>query len=407
MKIRSITLFANLTTADIDSEIRAYGTFLKAAAAQFDQASLPVQTRRLASQPFAHIVSDPAQVPDFALQVQNAAAVHDISYVSLGPVMMDDDPAYLGAIPRIFAQTDRIFASAEISTRASGVDLTRIRQVAELVQVISRISADGWKNLYFTALANCPPGSPFFPVAYHDSSEPHFALAIQAADLAVEVFTQARTPQQAQQMLTAEVEAAAARLEVVARQVTNATGMRFSGLDFSLAPYPGAAESLGGALEKLGITLGGAGGTAAAALLMTALDAARFTRTGFSGLMLPVLEDSVLAQRAAEGALHINDMLLYSAICGTGLDTVPLPGDTSAAALAGILADTGALALRLDKALTARLMPLPGRVAGDESGFGFFEFFAPGRVMAAPAAPSGGILAGSGTFRVDKRSSTS
>jgi uncharacterized protein (UPF0210 family) len=97
--------------------------------------------------------------------------------------------------------------------------------------------------------------------------------------------------------------------------------------------------------------------------------------------MQPVLEDSVLARRAAEGTLTIKDALLYSAVCGTGLDTIPLPGDTTSEQLVPLLLDLSALALRLDKPLTARLMPIPGKKAGDETNFDF-AFFAQSKVMA-------------------------
>jgi uncharacterized protein (UPF0210 family) len=90
-----------------------------------------------------------------------------------------------------------------------------------------------------------------------------------------------------------------------------------------------------------------------------------FQRCGFCGLMLPVLEDAVLAQRAAAGLVTVNDLLAYAAVCGAGLDTVPLPGDISQDTLSAILLDVAALAVRLDKPLAARLMPMPGLAAGD------------------------------------------
>ena len=100
--------------------------------------------------------------------------------------------------------------------------------------------------------------------------------------------------------------------------------------------------------------------------------------------MLPVLEDAVLAGRAAEGTLTVKDLLLYSAVCGTGLDTVPLPGDTNAGQQAAVLLDLSALALRLDKPLTARLMPIPGKKAGDPTNFNF-DYFVNSRVMGLEA----------------------
>ena len=96
--------------------------------------------------------------------------------------------------------------------------------------------------------------------------------------------------------------------------------------------------------------------------------------------MLPVLEDSVLARRAGTGRVAVADLLSYAAVCGVGLDTVPLPGDVDRDTLAGILLDVAALAVRLDKPLTARLMPLPGLAAGDPVQFDF-PYFADGHVM--------------------------
>jgi len=148
--------------------------------------------------------------------------------------------------------------------------------------------------------------------------------------------------------------------------------------------------------------LGQAGSLAAAAILAATLDQAKYARCGFNGLMLPVLEDALLARRAAEGSLTIKDLLLYSAVCGTGLDTIPLPGAATASQLSAILLDVAALAQRLDKPLTARLMPIPGKQAGDPTGFDF-AFFANSRVLAFEAEPLNGFLAGEENFALQPR----
>jgi len=96
--------------------------------------------------------------------------------------------------------------------------------------------------------------------------------------------------------------------------------------------------------------------------------------------------------------------LLYSAVCGTGLDTLPLPGDVSTAELAALLLDLGTLAQRLDKPLTARLMPIPGKVAGDATGFDF-PYFSNSRILSLEAAPLTGFLAGDESFSVSRRES--
>ena len=129
------------------------------------------------------------------------------------------------------------------------------------------------------------------------------------------------------------------KLSVVASQLASQYSLTFSGIDFTLAPFPQEALSFGTAMERLGLpAVGLHGSLAAATILADTLDRARYPRTGFNGLMLPVLEDATLAKRAAEGKLTIKDLLLYSTVCGTGLDTVPLPGDTTVEQLYAYLA---------------------------------------------------------------------
>ena len=85
--------------------------------------------------------------------------------------------------------------------------------------------------------------------------------------------------------------------------------------------------------------------------------------------MLPVLEDAVLGRRWEEGLLSAHLLFLYSAVCGTGLDTVPLPGEVAAETIAHLLLDVATLALRLNKPLSARLFPVPGRRTGERTAF--------------------------------------
>ena len=87
-------------------------------------------------------------------------------------------------------------------------------------------------------------------------------------------------------------------------------------------------------------------------------------QAGFSGLMLACLEDTGLAAAAAARSFDLRSLLTYSAVCGIGLDTVPIPGDTSPEAIGALIRDTAALAFRLNKPLTVRLFPVPGAQAG-------------------------------------------
>ncbi|HXZ28489.1 MAG TPA: DUF711 family protein, partial [Terriglobales bacterium] len=146
------------------------------------------------------------------------------------------------------------------------------------------------------------------------------------------------------------------------------TGWRYVGLDLSPAPLKDV--SIGGAIERLtGAPFGSSGTMTAVSVITGVLHALPVQHAGYSGLMLPILEDSVLAQRWSEGRLSVDSMLAYSAVCGTGLDTIPLPGAVSEEQLARILGDMAALAVKWHKPLSARLMPVPGGRPGDRTQF--------------------------------------
>jgi hypothetical protein len=148
--------------------------------------------------------------------------------------------------------------------------------------------------------------------------------------------------------------------------------------------------------------IGSAGSLTAAAILAGALDSGTWQKAGFNGLMMPILEDSTLAQRSSQGILSVYDVLQYSSICGTGLDTVPLPGDIQEEKIRAILLDIAALALRLNKPLTARLMPIPHKIAGDVVDFDF-SYFAKGKVLDFPYEGVGAPLTSGNTLKIISR----
>jgi uncharacterized protein (UPF0210 family) len=382
MEIRSVTLFCEADTAP-----GSMAGFFSAARSAFP---MRVQSTRLGGPPFPDWLPVDRVVAAGAEYV-TAWRAAGVDYVSLGPVRLGHNPVWLDLIPELLTAAEGVFASAEIAALDGRLDAGRCRRMAALIRSVSILHPDGFGNLFLGALASCGPGHPFLPASYHGGGPAHFALAIEAADVALEAIRGATTLDEARTRLVAGIEDAAAAVVPVADRLAAEHRLRFSGLDFSLAPYPTEEKSLGAALEAVGTRVGAPGGLFAAAFITEAIDRARFPRTGFSGLMLPVLEDATLARRAAEGELMLNDLLLYSAVCGVGLDTIPLPGDVSEATLAGILLDVAALSARLRKPLVARLMPLPGLAAGDSTAFDF-EYFAPSRVMATRGANEGGLL---------------
>jgi hypothetical protein len=404
MKIRSITCFINPRYPLDEQKLNAAQEFLRVARPAFVDAEYEVQSARLATVPFTNLlpVNKPGELALLASKLEAAAIELGYAYVSLGPALPELLESY-ASIPEALSATGNAFFSGLMTTADGKVSLPATRQCAQVIHQASVISPDGFSNLRFAALANVPAGSPFFPAAYHQGGEPAFALATEAADLAVSAFIQASSLEEGRRSMVSAMETHARRLTDTAWLVERQTGVRFGGIDFSLAPFPSEGVSIGTALERLGVpVLGMHGSLAAAAILADTMDQAEFLRAGFSGLFLPVLEDAILAGRAAEGSLGVKDLLLFSAVCGTGLDTIPLPGDTSPAQLSAILVDLASLSTRLKKPLTARLMPIPGKKAGDPTGFDF-EYFANSRVMALKALPLEGFLGGQEAFDLHPR----
>lgn len=400
MKIRSITYFCNPLYSLDEKVLRNAGTFLAKAKSAYEAAGYEVQTVRLATVPFPQLLGEEnvSSLPEFTGRIADIAEQLGIGYVSLGPALPQMPRSY-EVIPEAIFVSKNVFFSAVMADKTRGIDLAAVRACAEVIVRCATLEPSGFANLQFAALANVPAGAPFLPAAYHDNDQPAFAIATESADVAVQAFENASSLEEGRNALIAEITRHGQALSQIGNSLVS-NSLKFGGIDFSLAPFPDDAHSLGNAVEKMGVPkIGGHGSLAAAAILTEAVDRADFPHTGFSGFMQPVLEDSVLAKRSAEGTLSIKDALLYSAVCGTGLDCIPLPGNTTAEQLTPLLLDLSVLALRLDKPLTARLMPIPGKNAGDETNFDF-SFFANSKVMRLESERLTNALSGNASFRL-------
>ena len=403
MKIRSVTYFCNPKYPLEEKVLQKAGKFLAEAKSAYEAAGYEVQTVRLATIPFPKLLGDEniGKLMELTNQITGAVEKYGVSYVSLGPAL-PESPRSFEVIPDAIFVSKNVFFGGVMADKTRGLNLAAIRACAEVIVRCAQIEQNGFAKLQFAALANVPAGAPFFPAAYHDKDKPAFALATESADLAVQAFEHAKTIEEGRNNLTSEIEKHGKKLAKISNSLLS-NSRKFLGIDFSLAPFPDDAHSLGNAVEKMGIPkIGLHGSLAAAAILTETIDRADFSHTGFSGFMQPVLEDSVLAKRAAEGTLTIKDALLYSAVCGTGLDTIPLAGDTTAEQLVPLLLDLSALSLRLDKPLTARLMPIPGKKAGEETSFDF-GFFANSKVMSLESEQLRIPFDSSETFEIKKR----
>jgi len=210
------------------------------------------------------------------------------------------------------------------------------------------------------------PYGPFYPGSYHVGPGKHFSVGLESADLAMHAFSATHDPATAEQQLTSELQQWNSAAEQIALRLAQQTCWTYEGIDPTPAPL--ADVSIGAAIEQFtGAPFGASGTLTAAALITRAVRAVKVKHVGYSGLMVPVMEDKRLAQRWAEGTYDIDSLLAYSAVCGTGLDTVPLPGEISEQQLAAIVGDMAALAVKWNKPLSARLQPVTGKKAGERT----------------------------------------
>jgi hypothetical protein len=279
-----------------------------------------------------------------------------------------DDPATMHLLERALSTLPNIESSTIIADE-SGIHWKTIHRTAELVRYVSEHSPHSQGTFNFTATAMLKPLSPFFPGSYHTGAGKQFAIGFEGANVVRDVFTKDKgNAEAATADLTAALTKHAAVADSIGRKVAGETGWTYVGVDPTPAPL--GDVSIAAAIEAFtGAKFGSSGTLTAARIITAAVKAVPQHQTGYSGLMVPVMEDKLMAQRWAEGTYNIDSLLAYSAVCGTGLDTIPLPGEISLEQMERMYSDVASLATKWNKPLSARLQPIPGKKAGDRTEF--------------------------------------
>lgn len=352
------------------------------AQAELEQEGYFVQSARLSLRPvFAELASwSTSELLSYCSYLQQQCDEHGIHYCSIGhfPANAPEDHLRrISLLSDILLMNPALSATVQIASTATGLRVDMAQPAARVICDLARQTKEGIGNLFFAVTANCPPDSPFFPAAYHASDDWGISIGLQSAALVrdtLELVVQEHGPG----LLALQGGIATAYLIAVLEQVGRPIAelcerwrekdLLYLGLD--LSPAPQQEESIAAAIEQVGLGYVGEPGTVAVASAITAALKGTSLRTcGYCGLMLPVLSDAVLSKRVAEGRLSLDSLLLYSAVCGSGLDSVPIPGNTPPERIAAILLDLGTLATRLHKPLSAKLLPIPGKQAGEMTGF--------------------------------------
>ncbi|MFA6528973.1 MAG: DUF711 family protein [Candidatus Gracilibacteria bacterium] len=368
MKIRTITTGVSLQSPNDEAKIRQTAEFNQKAKAVFEKVGYEVQTTRIATNSWEEYLGNlsDAEIVKAVRGIEKLCQSLDVSFFNLGYAKT---PNKIKLVPEFNKVTSLISCSAKIGDKENGINFENAKISAQVIKRIAEETENGYGNFRFCASANCKPGIPFFPTGFHEG-KPAFGIGLECGDLAMKAFSKSGNLIEAEQNLKQIFEEETKKVTELAEQISKDFGIKYNGIDVSLNPGLEEHESIAFAYEKLGFGKFGNQGTLTISALITRVLKGLSVKTcGYSGLMLPVCEDRGLATRANEETYNITNLLLYSAVCGCGLDTVPIPGDTPAEKIEATLLDMATLAIKLDKPLSARLFPVPCKKAGEMTDF--------------------------------------
>jgi uncharacterized protein (UPF0210 family) len=368
-RIRAVTAFIEIDSNNYNARIQEAQKFLANAKEALNKAGFEGAGGRITTQPFPQYTRgmSTADAVAFVGKLREVAS-KERSGFNIGPAMVrdNDDAAAASLLVDILS---RVSVNANlIIADEQGIHWNGIRQAAKVIKQLSERSPHGDANFNFGAIAMMKPYGPYYPGSYHLGKGHAFAIAMEGAEVVGDVFRQYRDPIEAEKHLANVLGTYTKQIETVAMQVAKTTGWTYEGIDATPAPL--GDRSIATAIENyLGTPFGSVGTETAAGIITRAVQSTTVKRTGYSGLMIPIMEDNVLAKRWSEGTFTLDSILAYSAVCAGGVDTLPLPGTVSEDEIARILGDVAWLAYRWNKPLGARLLPAPGKRFGDETEF--------------------------------------
>jgi uncharacterized protein (UPF0210 family) len=361
-----------------------------------DKYGIPVVNKRIALSPIAVVAAPfgPDQMVKVAALLDRAGREVGVDFVGGFSALVEKglakgDEALIAAIPQALAETGRVCSSINVASSQAGINMDAVALMGRTIRDAARRSADrdGLACAKLVVFANIPPDVPFMAGAYLGVGEPEAVINVgvsgpgvvkKAIDRAmVRLDENGRPPSLGR--LSEVIKRTAYKVtrvgEIIGREVASRLGVRFGVVDLSLAPSPQVGDSVGEIFQSLGLTaIGAPGSTAILALLNDAVKkGGAFASShvgGLSGAFIPVSEDLNIAAAARDGHLNVDKLEAMTAVCSVGLDMVPIPGDTSAATISAMIADEMAIGVINHKTTACRIIPAPGKKAGDTVSFG-------------------------------------
>ncbi|MEW6668644.1 MAG: PFL family protein [Thermodesulfobacteriota bacterium] len=357
-----------------------------------DRYGIPVVNKRIAVSPVA-VAGAPfssAHLVDVAQSLDEAAAEVSVDFIGGFSALVEKgfargDLALIEAIPEALSQTERVCASVNVASTRAGINMDAVSLMGRIVKEAAERTADsdGLACAKLCVFANIPQDIPFMAGAYLGVGEPDTVINVGVSGPGVVKKAIDRAREANPCMNLGEISELIKRTafkvtsvgELIGREVARRLQVPFGIVDLSLAPTPNVGDSVGEIFQSLGlVSIGVPGSTALLALLNDAVKkGGAFASSyvgGLSGAFIPLSEDLNISEAARKGYLCLEKLEAMTSVCSVGLDMIALPGDTSAGTLAAIIADEMAIGVINRKTTATRLIPVPGKHAGEKACFG-------------------------------------
>ena len=293
----------------------------------------------------------------------------------------DYEDVFLSTIPEVLSSTKRLCSSVNVGSSRSGINMDAVSRVGELVKETAELTAkaDGIGCAKFVAFCNAVEDNPFMAGAFHGVGEADTVINVGVSGPGVVQHALKAVPDADLTDAAETIKRTAFKItragQLIAKEAANRLGVRFGIVDLSLAPTPARGDSVAHILEELGIeVVGGHGTTAALAMLNDAVKKGGVMASsrvgGLSGAFIPVSEDVGMIESAQAGKITLDKLEAMTCVCSVGLDMIAIPGDTPASTISAILADEAAIGMINNKTTAMRIIPVPGKMVGDEVNFG-------------------------------------
>ncbi|MCD7867788.1 MAG: PFL family protein [Clostridiales bacterium] len=351
---------------------------------------IPIVNKRISVTPIALVGGAACKKPEdfvtLAQTLDRAAKTVGVNFIGgysalVSKGMTPAEKNLLDSIPQALALTDRVCSSVNVGSTKTGINMDAVKLMGEIVKKTAQATReqDSLGCAKLVVFCNAPDDNPFMAGAFHGVTEPDCVINVGVSGPGVVKKALERVRGKDFETLCEQIKRTAFKVtrvgQLVAQEASRRLKVPFGIVDLSLAPTPAIGDSVAEILEEIGLEKAGAPGTTAAlALLNDQVKKGGVMAStavgGLSGAFIPVSEDQGMIDAVSAGALTLEKLEAMTCVCSVGLDMIAVPGDTSAATIAGIIADEAAIGMVNQKTTAVRLIPVIGKGVGETVEFG-------------------------------------